>query len=250
MTAAISRASVWSEFGQLVIDGSLPDPERIAFQSDLVTVALDNAGDLFAWAEYLGADADSSGVNFSDTSGHWLQSAHAWRWHGWTVQLWTSNASELRRPMDIPVAGEEVAGPVEGAGSATAPTESSPAGPAVAPTTPGGDGGDCRLQDRPGAETAAGDALPPADGAHDAGTPESGGVSAAVPAPVVTGDGAAVTPDVWVPIRRRGTNYHRPGEQRSTDCGRNMFPNGVRLLVDEALVFGAVPCPRCYGGAA
>ncbi len=108
----------------------------------------------------------------------------------------------------------EVAGPAEGSGSATAPTES-----------------------------AAADFVPAADGAQ----PAKAGTPAAVPAPVVSGDGAAVTPDVWVPIRRRGTNYHRPGEQRSTVCGRNMFPNGVRLLVDEALTFGAVPCPRCYG---
>jgi hypothetical protein len=220
MTAAISRESAWREFGQLIVDGALPDPERIAFQLDLVSVAFDNAGDLFAWAEYLGAKVDGSGVNFSDNSGVWLMSAHAWGWHGWTVQLWTSNASELHRPKSFAGEGGEVADPVEGAGSATAPveetsrtgdTDAAPEASAVATTQPG---------------------------------------NAAVPAPVVTGDGAAVTPDVWVPIRRRGTNYHRPGEQRSTACGRNMFPNGVRLLVDEALVFGAVPCPRCYGGAA
>lgn len=178
MTAAISRASVWSEFGQLIVDGTLPDPESIRFQPGMVAVALDNAGDLFAWAEHVGARVDGSGVNFSDSTGHWLTSAHAWGWHGWTVQLWTVNGNELHRPEDLPGAGEEVAGP--GAGSATAPAET----------------------------------------------------------------------DVWVPIRRRGTNYHRPGGQRSTACGRNMFPNGVRLPVDQAIVFGAVPCPRCYGGAA
>lgn len=115
---------------------------------------------------------------------------------------------------DLPGEGEEVAGP--GVEPATAPTD-----------------------------TAAGSDTCPADRA-----PVLSGAPAAVPAPVGIGDGAAVTPDVWVPIRRRGTNYHRPGEQRSTTCGRNMFPNGVRLLVDEALTFGAVPCPRCYGGSA
>lgn len=95
------------------------------------------------------------------------------------------------------------------------------------------------------AETAVGASVAPADG-----EPPLSGTPAAAPAPVVTGDGAAVTPDVWVPIRRRGTNYHRPGGQRSTACGRNTFPNGVRLREAEALDFGAVPCPRCYGGAA
>ena len=143
MTAAISRASVWSEFGQLIVDGTLPDPESIRFQPGMVAVALDNAGDLFAWAEHVGARVDGSGVNFSDSTGHWLTSAHAWGWHGWTVQLWTVNGNELHRPEDLPGAGEEVAGP--GARSATAPTETSRAGdtdtspevPAVATTRPG-----------------------------------------------------------------------------------------------------------------
>lgn len=116
----------------------------------------------------------------------------------------------------------KVAGPAEGTGSATAPTES-----------------------------AAGVALPPADEAPNVGTPESGGTSAAVPAPVATGDGAAVTPDVWVATRRVGIPYHEADtpntDRRFTTCGRLVRAN-YWLTLAEALALGAVPCPRCYGG--
>lgn len=124
----------------------------------------------------------------------------------------------------IPGEGEEVADPAEGTGSATAP-----------------------------AESAAGSDPCPADEAPNAGTPESGGVSAAVPAPVATGDGAAVTPDVWVPIRRRGILYHQEREyadRRYTECGRASRPRGSWMALEDATALGAVPCPRCYGGAA
>lgn len=85
-------------------------------------------------------------------------------------------------------------------------------------------------------------------------TSTSVGASAADSVPVVTGDGAAVTPDVWVSIRRRGIHYHgfhglgTPGQY--TACGRAARANGTLLPLAKATAFGAVPCPRCYGGAA
>lgn len=218
MTAAISRAAAWRELGQLVIDGVLPDPDGIRFQPGIIAVGLDTGGDLRAWANFLGAKPTDP--HESDEPGHRIQSAHAWGWHGWTVQLFTANADGPVRPHGIPGAVEEVAGP-DGAGSATAP-----------------------------AESAAGVGQPPADGAHDAARLDDGGAPAADPAPVVTGDGAAVTPDVWVARRRRGIAYHQLDGKYGADythCGRAARANGHRLTRAEAEAFGAVPCDRCYG---
>jgi hypothetical protein len=107
----------------------------------------------------------------------------------------------------------------------------SPAGPAASVDDPSGDAvqKDSRPQDRPGPAAVS------------------------VSVPVATGDGAAVTPDVWVARRRRGIHYHACDVQahdRFTACGRSARPNGNRVPLTEAEAFGAVPCPRCYGGAA
>lgn len=128
---------------------------------------------------------------------------------------------------DIPGAGEEVVGP--GAGSATAPAESSPAGPVASADDPPADAvsGDSRPQDRPG--------------------------TAAVPAPDSSGDGAAVAPDVWVAVRRRGVTYHdangpviHGGTESLTVCGRSMR-TGSRLPLAEARDdLGGVRCVACH----
>ena len=119
MTAAISRESAWRELGQLIIDEVLPDPDGIRFQPGIIAVGQDTGGDLRAWADFF--DAKPSDPHESDEPGHRIQSAHAWDWHGWTVQLFTADADGPLHSTSIPGAGEEVAGP--GAGSATAPQD-------------------------------------------------------------------------------------------------------------------------------
>ena len=124
---------------------------------------------------------------------------------------------EFGAAKSIPGEGEEVAGPAEGTGSATTPTES-----------------------------AAGVPEAPADGTSSTST--SVDAPAAVPAPVASGDGAAVTPDVWVARRRRDIAYHQVAvADVFTVCGRVARANGQRLTRAEAEAFGAVPCDRCYG---
>lgn len=123
--------------------------------------------------------------------------------------------------------GEVAVSGGETTGAATAPAESSPAGPAV----PAED--------------------PPADAASGVSRPLDRSGVAADSAPVSAGDGAAVTPDVWVPRRRSGTHYHQhDGLTRYTICGRTARPNGALLPRAEAEAFGAVPCPSCFSGAA
>lgn len=139
---------------------------------------------------------------------------------------------------DIALGVGEVADPAEGSGSATAPVETSRAGDtdaapeasAVATTQPGD-------ADSPAGPAASVDD-PPGDAVHEDSRPQDR------PGP------AAVTPDVWVSIRRRGIHYHgfhglgTPGQY--TACGRAARANGTLLPLAEATAFGAVPCPRCY----
>lgn len=105
------------------------------------------------------------------------------------------------------------------------PAESSPAGPVV----PADD--------------------PPADAVLGVSRPLDRSGPAADSVPGYDGDGAAVTPDVWVPRRRAGINYHRIAvADVFTTCGRAARASGSRMPLAEAKVFGAVPCPRCFGG--
>lgn len=264
----ITRKQAWCKLAVLIADG-LPAPRDIDFyehteSGSWINIYVDDASALHRWSDQIGAELVEPRIRADGVS--WRQQATARSWNGWLVDLCTNNASSYGdsdgdgmaavraiAATDIPGEGEEVAGPAEGSGSATAP-----------------------------AETAAGSDPCPADEAPNAGTPESGGVSAAVPAPVVTGDGAAVAPSesepwpttskhangfrapevveemeredptmVWVPIRRRGINFHPlAADDRYTVCGRAARTTAGLIPLTEAEAFGAVPCPRCYRGAA
>lgn len=75
-------------------------------------------------------------------------------------------------------------------------------------------------------------------------------VVSSVPAELATAPTEPV-PDVWVARRRRGIHYHQTDGQWGADCtgcGRAARQNGNRVPLTEAESFGAVPCPRCYGG--
>jgi len=155
---------------------------------------------------------------------------------------------EFGAAKSIPGEGEEVAGPAVGSGSATASAET---GAQVARLEEVGGSGSGQGQAEPPtvyAESAAGVTDPPADGEPEAVRLDDGGTPAAVPAPVASGDGAAVTPDVWVARRRRDIAYHQVAvADVFTVCGRVARANGQRLTRAEAEAFGAVPCDRCYG---
>lgn len=117
-------------------------------------------------------------------------------------QLLAAEAAE-----DIPAGGEEAAGPAEGSGSATAPSESG-AQPAAC------------LEEVGGSDSGQGKAEPPT--VHDVWVS-------------IRRRG--------IHYHQLDVQAH----DRFTDCGRSARPNGTRLPLAEAEAFGAVPCPRCYG---
>ena len=146
---------------------------------------------------------------------------------------------------------EEVAGAAVGTAPATAaqPDETDAGIPCLEEVGGSGSGQGQAEPPTVYAESAAGVTDPPADGEPEAVRLDDGGTPAAVPAPVASGDGAAVTPDVWVARRRRDIAYHQVAvADVFTVCGRVARANGQRLTRAEAEAFGAVPCDRCYGG--
>lgn len=148
--SAFDRREAWARLAALIADG-LPDPESIDFNvpsgNRIVGLNFDTVEDLHTWAKALDCELHKPVQHpGSDKIQHHANGHRSW--HGLSVSLWAYTPAAVTP--DIARAGEEVAG-ADGAASATTPlTESSPAGPAVALTTPEGDGGDCRLQDRPG----------------------------------------------------------------------------------------------------
>lgn len=204
-----SLAAFYTELGSL----DLPMPFSTMFVESValpfVSLSLSSVDDGQAWADHLGVGPLPVELR-DDGKGRFVS------FHGRTAVTVGGMRVCLSAHESLPAGGEEVVGPFEGSGSATAPTE-----------------------------TAVGVSVASADG-----EPTLSGAPAADPVPDSDGDGAAVTPEVWVARRRRGIGYHQIEVGLTggwTTCGRAARPNGLRIPQAEAEAFGAVPCDRCYG---
>lgn len=83
-TPEITRKQAWMKLAVLIADG-LPDPNQVRFHpaGEILSIELDTASALAAWARAIGATVDTPHTGSSE---RWIHPAHG-KWQGFSVAL-------------------------------------------------------------------------------------------------------------------------------------------------------------------